>query len=143
MRTRAGTTIVELMFAVAIGLIVILIAYNAMHLMVVGEKTTDREASRALAEALLMETLMQDLRSARKVTPQGANGYQIERYVAAGGKLKEQPITVTWEMVEGPKVKRQVPGERPQIFDFSKMINPGDPPFKFQLEKVPDVVFQP
>jgi hypothetical protein len=130
------------MVALAIGAVVIVVAYNAIHLMVLSEQSTDRDASRALAEALVMETLLQDVRSARSVAPAGT-GYRITRNVVVGGRIAEDPVVVTWEVIDGPKVRRQVGSDRPQVFDFSTLIRPEDPPFKFQLERTPDVIFQP
>lgn len=139
---RRGVTLIELMIALVIGAIIVGVAYNAIHLMLRSEQSTDRDASRALAEALVMETLLQDVRSARSVVPAGT-GYKITRNVVAGGRIAEAPLVVTWDIVDGPKVRRQVGSERPQIFDFSTLVSPADPPFKFQLERTPDVIFQP
>lgn len=135
-------TLVELMVALVVGGIIIGVAYNAIHLMVKSEQSTDRDASRALAEALVMETLLQDMRSARRVDPAGT-GYKITRNVVAGGRVADDPIVVTWDVVDGPKVRRQAGSDRPQVFDFSNLMSPNDPPFKFQLERTPDVIFQP
>ena len=140
--TAGGMTLIELVFGVAIGLVVLLAVYSVVHLLVVSQRSTDRESSRALAEAQLMETLMQDLRSARTVTQQGADGYRIDRFVSTGGRLSQETQLVTWQVIEGTKIRRQT-GVRTQIFDFSKLIDPKDPPFKFQLERVSDVVFKP
>lgn len=135
-------TLVELMIAMIVGAIIVGVAYNAIHLMMRSEQSTDRDASRALAEALVMETLLQDIRSAREVTPAGT-GYRITRNVAVGGRVAEAPVIVTWEIVDGPKVRRTAGSERPQLFDFSTLVSPNDPPFKFQLERTSDVIFQP
>lgn len=138
---RRAVTLAELMVALALGGLVFALAWGLSGFMLRSERSTDREASRALAEARLMEQLLQDMRSAAAVQKVGTSEYQLKRHVTRGGKIELVPVV--WKLAGPAKVVREEPGQPAQQFDFSAFIDPGDPPFKFQLEKVPDVTFQP
>ena len=138
---RRAFTLTELMVALGIGAIVFALSWNVAHLLMKGERLTDRDASRALAEARLMERLLQDMRSAVSVLQVAPGEYHIKRHITAGGRLAT--LELTWKLAGPNKVTREAPNEPVQSFDFSGFIDPGEPPFKFQLEKVPDVIFKP
>ena len=142
--SRRAFTLVEMAVALLIGIIALIICFNAIILLVRGEKSTDRDASKAIVDARLMQTLLQDVRSAAEVTETVAGKeYKIVRYVAgAGGKLEKK--AVQWKLASDTKVTRQLDGAaRPEEFDYAGLLNPQTPAVKFRLERVSDVRFPP
>jgi hypothetical protein len=109
-----------------------------------GEKSTDRDASKAIVDARLMQTLLQDVRSATEVTETVAGKeYRVVRFVMApGGKLDRK--IVTWKLASDTRVTRLMEGEaRPEEFDYTGLLNPQTPAVKLRLERVSDVRFPP
>ena len=144
-RARSGFTLVEMAVAMLVGIIAMVVAFNAIILLVKGEKSTDRDASKAIVDARLMQTLLQDIRSATEVTETVPDKeYRVVRYVnaATGGKLEKK--TVIWKLASDTKVTRLMDGAtRPDEFDYAGLLNPQTPAVKFRLERVSDVRFPP
>ena len=147
---RRGFTLIELVVAMAIGLVLIVLAYNAILLMTTGEKLTDKEASRAIVESRLMQALLMDLRSATDMTT--SDSAAETRYVIKRWNLKKdkslEPKQVTWVVVKDPKkpvVTRQMEGEKLETFGFSGLLEPNTPAFELKVERLKDtnVVFPP
>lgn len=137
MSLRRGFTLTELTIAMVIGFIAMAIAYQAMHLLLRAEESTDRKATRTLAEARLNEMLLRDLRSSTAVISKNKDEYTITRWVMEAGTMVKQDAT--WRVVDKVRVVRELPGESPMTFDFDGLLDPGEPAFKFRLEKPPDV----
>lgn len=135
---RRGFTLTELMVAMAIGMIATVVAYAAVHLMARAERTTDRHASRTLAEARLAEMLIRDLRSAAGVTRDSDTAYRITRWVLEQGKMVKREAT--WRVVDKVRVMREMPGEPRTVFDFDGLLDPDQPAFKFRVEPPDDAV---
>lgn len=141
---RRGFTLVEMAVAMLVGGIALVVAFNAILLLTKGEKSTDRDASKAIVDARLMQTLLQDVRSATEVTETVAGKeYKVVRFVnGAAGKLEKK--TVMWKLASDTKVTRQMEGAaRPDEFDYTGLLNPQSPAVKFRLERVSDVRFPP
>jgi prepilin-type N-terminal cleavage/methylation domain-containing protein len=136
-----GVTVVELTVALVVGAIVMVAAYEAIHVLLRSEKSSDKVSTRTLAEARLMEMLLMDLRSSLSVTETGEQEYTIERYAFQGGKVGIQ--NVTWRVVDDQRVVREADGESSQEFDFTGLLDPRSPAFRFRLERVPDATFVP
>lgn len=141
---RRGFTLVEMAVALLIGAIGLTVAFNAIILLTKGEKATDRDASKAIVDARLMQTLLQDVRSASEVSETvSGKEYKIVRFVTGpGGKLEKK--TVMWKLVSDTRVSRQVEGGgKPDEYDYAGLLNPQTPAVKFRLERVADVRFPP
>jgi hypothetical protein len=131
-RRRSAVTLVELTLALIIGSLALYIAYQGMHLMVRAEESTDRKASRTLAEARLQEMLLRDLRSSVSVAKKSADEYTISRWVMDGKKMVKRDAT--WRIVDKVRVTRELPGEGTMTFDFNGLLDPDEPAFRFRLE---------
>lgn len=156
---RSGFTLVEIAVAMLIGVIALVVAFNAIILLTKGERSTDRAASKALTDARLMATLLQDVRSSVEVTPNGPDEFKLVRYVPnAAGVLEKK--TVTWKTINDPKnprVTRQVESE-PRAVEFNyrglyekkdgtpaaPTIDPLSPSVKLRIQRLDsDVRFPP
>ncbi len=101
-----------------------------------------RRAERALAEARLMEVLMQDLRSSVDVVGDPATGYLIERYVpTASGDLELR--VASWRKRDETTVVRELEGGRATEFSFAGLLDDEVPILDLRLEPVRDVLFEP
>jgi type II secretion system protein J len=140
MRPR-GFTLVELIVAIAVGVVLLYAAYQAIGGLARSEKVLDRKASRAIVMARLMEYLMADLRSAVAVTPQGQGQYSIERSVFDGSQLSRR--AVVWRQQSETLIIRQPAWGNSQQFNFQGLLDPDVPALRFRLERVPDVLFVP
>lgn len=140
---RGGFTLVEMAVALLVGGVALAVAFNAIILLTKGEKATDRDASKAIVDARLMQTLLQDIRSATEVSEtQAGKEYKVVRFVTgAGGKLEKK--TVMWKLASDTKVTRVMEGGKPEEFDYTGLLSPTTPAVKFRLERVADVRFPP
>ena len=129
--------------ALLVGGLALTVAFNAILLLTKGEKSTDRDASKAIVDARLMQTLLQDIRSAAEVSETVAGKeYKIVRFVTgADGKLEKK--TVLWKLVSDLRVSRTFDGGKPDEYDYTGLLNPQTPAIKFRLERVADVRFPP
>mgnify|MGYP001580433376 CR=1 FL=1 len=134
-RTARGFTMVEIAVALLIGVIALVVAFNAIILLTKGEKSTDRAASKALTDARLMATLLQDVRSSLSVTPNGADEFTVVRYVpgpaTAGGTAGPlEKKSIVWKTINDPKnprVTRLVQGDpRPVEFNYRGLYEKAD-----------------
>jgi type II secretory pathway pseudopilin PulG len=155
--TRRGFTLVELAVAALVGIIALMVAFNAIILLTKGEKSADRDASKALTDARLMQSLLQDLRSSFEVTPPNpTTDFVVRRYAtpaSGSGPLVEQKVE--WKIINDPKnprITRQVQGEsRVDEFSYKGLLDPKNPNLsantplavKLRLEKVSNVRFPP
>lgn len=140
---RRGFTLVEMTVALLVGGVALAVAFNAILLLTKGEKATDRDASKAIVDARLMQTLLQDIRSAAEVTEAVAGKeYKVVRWTTgAGGKLEKK--TILWKLATDTKVTRTADGGKPEEFDYTGLLNPQTPAVRFRLERVADVRFPP
>jgi prepilin-type N-terminal cleavage/methylation domain-containing protein len=136
---RRGFTLMEVVIVLLIGFVVIVTAYQVMHLMVDAEKTTDKASQRAITEARLTEQLLRDLRSSHKVAKESNERYVISRYVNGSPRMESRDVT--WRVEKGTKVVREATGEGRQEFPFDGLLDPDEPAFKFRLDKAPDAEF--
>jgi len=141
MRESRGFTLVELMVAMGVGLLVLLVAYNGFHVLFRSARSTERESTRALLEAQILELLLQDLRSAKSVVEVSPQDYQVTRYLRVGPAFRE--CRVNWSLKAGSVITRQVEGEPIRRFAFVHLIDPKEPPFNLRLERMPDGHFVP
>ena len=132
-RRRSGFTIAELMVAVVLGLITLYAIYQVVHFLVVSEKGTDRDATRAIVEAQLMESLLRDVRSAVSITSPGAGVYTIQRYEKSAGAFAKKDVT--WK-VDGLRVTRESAGESRQEFNFTGLTDPATRAYTFRLDRL-------
>lgn len=137
--TRRGFTLVEMVVAMLVGTIALIVAFNAIGLMVRGEKATDRESSKALTDSRLMATLLQDVRSSWKVDAVSDKEWRIHRYVGTPGQKLESK-EVVWKVVD-TKVTRTMDGGRPDEFDYKGLLDPQTLSVKFRLERTTDARF--
>lgn len=155
---RRGFTLVELAVASLIGIIALIVAFNAIVLLTRGEKSADRDASKALTDARLMQALLQDLRSSFDVQPPNpTSDFTVRRYVKPKGSSTLQEQKVQWKVINDPKnprITRQVEGEpRIEEFNYKGLLDSKNPNtnlnastplgVKLRLEKVSDVRFPP
>lgn len=159
---RSGFTLVEVSVAMLIGVIALVVAFNAIILLTKGEKSTDRAANRALTDSRLMSALLQDVRSSTQINPQGTDTYEITRYYPNDATGVLEPKKVVWKVINdplNPRVTRQVGTDRPDEFNYKGLLDDGankqpgqlpvsDPSqglaFKLKLEKVKTgVTFNP
>ncbi|MBI4859406.1 MAG: prepilin-type N-terminal cleavage/methylation domain-containing protein [Candidatus Riflebacteria bacterium] len=148
MRNRLGFSLVEILVVLVVGALLLYVAYNGLVLLRRSERSIDREASRAIMEARVLELLMHDIRSSwGPVSSPGDGEYRLVRAVMVDGELKA--VAVTWRMRDGgggqsaPVLVRTVEGQRPQEFRFSGLVKPDEPRFAFRIEDVPDGLFTP
>ena len=156
--TRGAFTLVEVAVAMLIGVVALVIAFNAIILLTKGEKATDRAANRALTDARLMATLLQDVRSSVTVTPNGADEFKLVRYFPNKQGILEKK-SVTWKTFNDPKnprVVRQVETDRAEEFNYKGLfeqadgtpgapqIDPMSPSVKLRIQRLDsDVHFPP
>ena len=142
---RSAFTLVEMSVAMLIGAIALTVAFNAILMLVKGEKSTDRDASKAIVDARLMQTLLQDMRSSVEVTETTpGKEFRVVRWLSTtpGGKLEKK--VVTWKLVSDTRVTRQLEGAaKPEEYDYTGLLSPQTPAVKLRLEKVSDVRFPP
>ena len=136
---RRGFTLVEAAVALTIGALLLVVAYNAIALFVKGEKSTDREATRAIVEARLMEILLQDVRSSVSVAQAGPDRYHIVRYVSNGGSIEKREVV--WQVENGTLVTRQMEGEPVREFNFTGLLAPKTVAVKLRLDRVAHATF--
>lgn len=142
-RLAGGVTMVELTVGILLASIFVFVGYRALGMLGRGEKSSDRQSTRALLEARLLERLLRDLRSATAPVERLGDGtYKISRSVLVNGAMEN--CEVLWKVVpgaDGPRVVREETGASAQEFRFSGLLDPGAPPFRFHIEKVPDALF--
>ena len=138
---RRGFTLVEGMVALALGAVLLAVGSEAISLLNRGEKAVDRESSRALLEARLLESILQDVRSAVTVSAVADNEYAITRYILTPHGIETR--LVTWRLTPGPLITRQADGEADQEFPFTGLVDMHDGPFRLKVEAVHDVDFVP
>lgn len=142
--SRRGITLVEIIVAMLVASIVLVVAYQAISVMARTQKSADVKASRALLEAQLLETLLQDLRS-RVIkdppdpTPAGVlSGF--DRHVVEGGALSVR--RVTWSQDGHDHVVREEGGQK-RVFDFRGVLDPDVTSVEFRLEACPGEFLSP
>jgi len=141
---RRATTLVELVVLLAVGSLALAVGFLAIQRLV-NHRTgavpqTQRRAQRAILTAQVMEVLLRDVRSAQRAPEDTGAGYVIERW--AEGPAGIQNELVSWR-VEGPRVIREVAGERPRIYDFEGLLEAAEPALQLRLDPVEDVLFEP
>lgn len=141
MTRRHAFTIVEVTIALAVGVLLLAVAFSMVHFMGKSEESTDRDSVRAMASARMMQILLFDLRSAcAPVVKVSETEYAVDRTVVDGsGAAATRKIT--WK-VAGDKVLRVAPPEPQQEFNFKDLMLPADgPTFKLRVEQIPDGTF--
>lgn len=144
MRTmRRGFTLIELTIVIILGMLVIGIIYQSVHLLLRSEDRTDKGSMRAIMEARMMETLLKDVRSASDVQEIVASKqYKIVRYVLENGRAVSRDIV--WKLdAAGRKVTRDEPGPGATMFDFTELMDFDAPPVQFRIQKTGETVFDP
>lgn len=138
---RRGVTLVEAAVAMVLAGLIAAVGWNLLRLDVAGEKSTDRSASRALTQALLLEFLLRDLRSSVELGHLGERDLRIRAWGMADGRLALREIV--WRTDAAGRVERRAPGEPTRSFDFSELLEPGAPPFTLRVREVESVLFDP
>lgn len=141
MSARRGTTLVELVVALLVGVLALMLAFNGILLMVRGERSTDREASKALVDARLVQTLLQDLRSsARSIEGKAGGPFTISRWVLDRDRMVERKVT--WTMASKTRLQRQMEGEPPEIFDYTGVLDPTSLALSLRITRVVGAVMR-
>jgi prepilin-type N-terminal cleavage/methylation domain-containing protein len=131
---RRAFTLVELSVAMLVAAVVLVAAFQAISVMARTQKSADVKASRALLEAQLLESLLEDLRSrAGPPTPQGAFT-RFDRYVVQGGTLVTHKVT--WTREGNTRIVRDEDG-RKREFDFTGLLDADVREVEFKLEASP------
>jgi prepilin-type N-terminal cleavage/methylation domain-containing protein len=138
MRRRAFT-LLEIIVVLAILVVICAAVWTALSHLGTTEKTTDREATRALLQARLAEMLQRDLRSAADPVISRDREFEIHRYVLEGDRLEVR--TVIWKKSDAFKITRTLGKDKPQEFDFRGLLKPESLGVDIRMEKLGDVMF--
>lgn len=150
-RRRHGFTLVELVVGLLVASLFVMVASEALSALHKGDDSTERAAAQALAQSILMEQLLRDLRSSSAVEPDGA-GWRIRLHVLEGGALVEREVTWSQELpppaaAGAPRapvrVTRRDPAGRTRVFEVLAGVEGETSPLALRIEPVDDVLFIP
>lgn len=146
---RRAFTLVELAVALSIGGILTLVLAAVFH------SITDKEtgsmaksrlrSERAVQQALVMETLLRDVRSALGQPVVLADGsYALECHqMGPSGEL--EVVAVNWRQEPNGRTitRRNESTGEVQAFRFEDLLSPDDPKVEVRVVPMPDLVFLP
>lgn len=134
---RRATTLMELMVVAALGIVALVLIFNAVSLMLRGERATDRESTKALTDSRLMQALLQDVRSTTRAIEGKAGGpFTIHRNVLERDRLVERDVR--WSVVSPTTIERRADGEPTAVFSYAGLLEPGTPALKLRIERITD-----
>jgi hypothetical protein len=116
--------------------VVMLISHAAMHSLMRGERRADRESTRALLEAQVLEVLLQDVRSSVSVCRLGDGEWRISRYVCLPSGLESREVV--WRTDGRTRVTRHQDGESVKEWSLAGLGDPGETAFRLKLERLSD-----
>lgn len=140
---RRAFTLVELTVATAIGVLIVILAYNTIVLMTRSERAIDRESLGAITESTMMQALLMDVRSAVSIEDAGPQEYRIKRLVLPEGGGALTPKTVTWKADAKTQKVTRTSDEGTQEFVFPGPLDPRRPALRLRLERTSDAMFAP
>jgi type II secretory pathway pseudopilin PulG len=130
---RHGLTLLELGVVTALLAIALLAGQFAAHALSRSERRADRESTRALLEAQVLEELLQDVRSSISITRPSDDEWRILRHVALARGIETREVV--WRTDGLTRVTRHAAGEPARAWPLAGTGEATETVFRLKIER--------